>query len=109
MSTCQGPIITKLHFMHELKWIFEPIFEEDNCDKFRARQHNYKFVSLRIPNKSNKTIDYIYIYIYIKNMVGHMGIKSKNKKNEILKVKRYLNLTPEEYSIIIFSKILSII
>lgn len=55
----------QLHFTHELMWIFEQIFEEDNSDKFRARQQNYKFVSLHIPNtvnqiKSNKTINYIY-------------------------------------------------
>ena len=41
----QVPIISKLHFTQERTCIFEPIFEEDNCDKLKARQQNYKFVS----------------------------------------------------------------
>jgi hypothetical protein len=36
---------------------FGPIFEKDShiCDKLRAGQQNYMFVSLHIPKKSNKT------------------------------------------------------
>jgi hypothetical protein len=39
----------KLHVNREGTGIFGPIFEEDNCDKFMARQQNYKFESLLIP------------------------------------------------------------
>jgi hypothetical protein len=43
--------IAKMHFTDERTWIFELIFEEENCAKFRARQHNYKFISLHIPKR----------------------------------------------------------
>ena len=73
--TGRGPIIAKLHATRERWGIFEQIFEEDICDKLRARQQNYMFVSLHIPKKSNKTrSEPINIYIY-KNHGGSHGHK----------------------------------
>jgi hypothetical protein len=54
INTDLGPIIAKLHVLCKPTGIFGPIFEKDNCEKFIARQQNYKFASLHIPKKSNK-------------------------------------------------------
>jgi hypothetical protein len=55
--------------------IFDQLLK-DICDKLRAGQQNYMFVSLHIPKKSNKTWSEP-INIYIKNTRDHMDGKSK--------------------------------
>jgi len=53
---------------------FRPNFEEDNCDKLRARQKNYMFVSLHILKKSNKiSLELLNIYGIYKDHGGSHG------------------------------------
>jgi hypothetical protein len=71
VGTCQEPIITKLHAMHERTWICGYIFEEDNRDRFRASNNIIHLYLCLIQNNQIKTTyehihgSYIIIMVFV--------------------------------------------